>query len=57
MQSGVDEGGVMLGAGKERGAAGEEGKHGRADVAVHGQRCLGGTQTLLERERVTGQSC
>lgn len=28
VQSGVDEGGVVLGAGEERGAAGEEGQHG-----------------------------
>lgn len=47
MQSGVDKGGIVLGASEERGAAGEEGKHGRSNVAVHSQRCLGSTQTLL----------
>lgn len=43
VQSGVDEGGVVLGASKERGAAGEEGKQSGADVAVHSQGCLCGT--------------
>lgn len=47
VQGGVDQRGVVLGAGKERGAAGEEGEDGRADVAVHGQSRLGGAQTLL----------
>lgn len=38
----------MLGASKQWGAAREEGQHGRADVAVHGQGRLSGAQTLLQ---------
>lgn len=47
VQGGVDEGGVVLGAGEERGAAGQQRQQSRADVAVHGQGRLCGTQTLL----------
>lgn len=54
VQGGVDEGGVVLGAGEQGGAAGEEGQQGRADVAVHGQGRLCGAQTLLWKERGHG---
>lgn len=47
MQGGVNEGGVVLRAGEEGCAAGEEGQQGGADVAVHGQRRLGGAEALL----------
>lgn len=47
VKGGVDERGVVLGAGEERRAAGEEGQQGGADVAVHGQRRLRGAETLL----------
>ncbi len=50
VQGGVDEGGVVLGAGKEGGAAGQEGEQGRADVAVHGEGGLCGTQALLWKQ-------
>lgn len=56
MQSGVDEGGIVLGASEERGAAGEEGQQGGADVAVHGEGRLCGAQTLLQKERMTGHT-
>lgn len=47
MKGGVDERGVVLGAGEEGRAAGEEGQQGGADVAVHGQRRLRGAKALL----------
>ena len=51
VEGGVEEAGVVLRAGEERGTAGEEGQHGRADVAVHGQGRLRGAQPLLWRDR------
>lgn len=53
MQSGVDKGGVVLGAGEERGAAGQEREQSRSDISVHGQSRLCGTQTLLQEDRET----
>lgn len=47
VQGGVDKRGVVLGAGKERGAAGQERQQSRSDVSVHSQSRLCGTQTLL----------
>lgn len=47
LQRGVDQLHVVLGAGKEGGAAGQQGQHGRADVPVQSQRGLGGAQRLL----------
>ena len=47
VQRGVYEGGVVLRSGKQRGTAGEEGQHGRTDVAIHSQGRFGGAETLL----------
>lgn len=47
LQRGVDQLCVVLGAGEEGGAAGQQGQHSRADVPVQSQRGLGGAQHFL----------
>ena len=47
LQRGVDQLCVVLRVAEESGAAGEQGQQGRADVPVHGQRCLSGAQHFL----------
>ena len=47
LQSGVDQLCVVLSAGKEGGAAGQQGQHSRTDVPVQSQRGLGGAQSFL----------
>ena len=48
VEHGVDHDGSVVAAGEQRGALGDEGQHGRAQVAVHSQGHLGGAERRLE---------
>lgn len=47
LQRGVHQLSVVIRAGKQGGAAGQQRQQGRADVSVHGQCCFSGAQHFL----------